>query len=316
MSSEGPLDAYSGAVIQVAERVGPAVVSIRVRQRRRGGYPVEGAGSGVIIAPDGYVLTNSHVVLDAGSIEVALSRGDQYPAEVVGADPETDLAVVRLSASSLPVAELGDSEALKVGQLVVAIGNPLGLQATVTAGVVSALGRSLRSLTGRLIENIIQTDAALNPGSSGGALVDTTGKVVGINTAIIQYAQGICFAIPSNTALWVSGLLIKEGRVTRGYLGLAGQPVAFEPSLAQELGWVSNTGVLVAGIAPGGAAHAARLRQGDIILSLDGQPTPSVDAMHRMLGYEVVGKSLPIKVLRGRRLLEGTIIPTDTPPQF
>jgi S1-C subfamily serine protease len=309
------LDAYSRTIIGVVERVGPAVVSIRTR-RRRESYPVEGAGSGVVIAPDGFILTNSHVVLGAGEIEVGFPDGTGFPGRVVGADPDTDLAVLRVMATGLPAAELGDSDTLRVGQVVIAIGNPFGLQATVTTGVVSALGRSLRSLTGRLIENIIQTDAPLNPGSSGGALVDTGGRVVGINTAIVQYAQGICFAIPVNTAKWVSGALIKDGRVLRGYLGIAGQSVALHPGLVRQYGLKQGSGVLVVGLAPGGPADSAGLQEGDVIVELDGKPTPSVDHIHRILTGEVVGRRLPIRLFRQGRSLEGYLIPSDTPPSL
>ncbi len=220
------LDAYSRLVVSVAEKMNPSVVAISVAKGGKRYQPAQelnGSGSGVIIAPDGFILTNSHVVHQSQRIEVGLQGREPCEGELVGEDLATDLAVVRVNASGLLAASLGNSEKLRVGQLVIAIGHPLGLRATVTAGVISALGRSLRSQSGRLIENIIQTDAALNPGSSGGPLVDSRGQVVGINTAIIQFAQGICFAIPSNTARWVAGTLIKEGHVLRGYIGIAGQ---------------------------------------------------------------------------------------------
>ncbi len=223
------LDAYSRAVTGVVARVGPAVVHIRVKKKMpRPGRPspeVEGSGSGLIITPDGYIVTNSHVVEDMSTVEVSLADSTTCAAEVIGQDKATDIALLRITGSGLPMAALGDSDKLKVGQLAIAVGNPLGFQSTVTAGVISALGRSLRSRTGRLIENVIQTDAALNPGNSGGPLVDSRGCVIGINTAIIQYAQGICFAIPVNTMRWVVTRLIREGKVVRGFLGISGQTV-------------------------------------------------------------------------------------------
>jgi len=307
------LDDYSRQIVRVVEEVGSAVVSVFIRHRGRSRRS-EGAGSGVIIAPDGFILTNSHVVHGAEAIEVSRATGERHPAQLVGEDPDTDLAVLRVSAAGLPAAALGDSDGLQVGQVVIAIGNPLGLQATVTTGVVSALGRSLRSLSGRLIENVIQTDAALNPGSSGGALVDTRSQVVGINTAVIQGAQGICFAIPINTAKWVTGVLIKEGHVRRAYLGLAGQPATLQPEIARQLNLEQNRGVLVAEVASRGPAALAGLRPGDIIVSLNSQPTPDVDSIHRTLSGEMVGKQLPVQMVRQGRLLESTVVPVDSPP--
>ena len=310
-----PLDDYSRRIIEVVERVGPAVVSIRIRSGRARGGP-EGAESGVIIAPDGYILTNSHVVRGAGSIEVARASGESYAAEVVGVDPDTDLAVLRAPASGLPTAALGDSDTLKVGQVVIAIGNPLGLQASVTVGVVSALARSLRGLTGRLIENVVQTDAALNPGNSGGALADTRGQVIGVNTAVIRGAQGICFAIPVNTARWVAGALITEGRVRRAYLGLAGQPVALNPTVAQGLGLQQGRGIVVLRVAQHGPVAQAGVHEGDVLLSLDGQPTPDIDAVHRILSRVSIGVELPVRVLRNGQLLEVTVQPVDSPSEM
>ena len=314
--TEPELDAYSRTVTSVVERLGPAVVSIRTRVRHPRGI-AEGAGSGVVIAPDGYVLTNSHVVHYAGAMQVALESGAEYDAQLVGEDPDSDLAVVRVPAQGLQAATLGDSDRLRVGQLVVAIGNPLGLQATVTAGVVSALGRSLRSgLTQRLIENIIQTDAALNPGSSGGALADSHAHVVGINTAIIAPAQGICFAIPSNTARWVSAALIKEGRVRRGYLGIAGQAAPLSLPVARRLGLEQPLGVRVHQVVPGSPAAETGLRPGDIVIELAGQPTPTVDAMHRILVGDTVGRPLPIRIIRDGSVREGSIVPSEAPPRL
>jgi len=307
------LDEYSRRVIRTVEALGPAVVSIRSRLRARGGIR-EGAGSGVIIAPDGFILTNSHVVHGAGEVAVGVAGGEALDAAVVGEDPDTDLAVLGVSARGLPSGQLGDSSRLKVGQVVVAIGNPLGLQATVTAGVVSALGRSLRSQTGRLMENIIQTDAALNPGNSGGPLADTRGLVVGINTAIIQYAQGICFSIPANTAKWVAGALIKEGRVRRAYLGFGGHTVQLSGQVAAQLG--QERGVLVEVVAQGSPAAQGGLQEGDIILGLGGSATPDVDTVHRLLTAEVVGRRLPVRLLRLEGVVEATVVPTDRPPEF
>ncbi len=304
------LDAYSQAVVRVAETVSPAVVNIGVKKamngqnmRRRGyggGNPFEaqGAGSGVIIAPDGYILTNSHVVSGASSIEVTLADGTNYPAQLVGQDADTDLAVVRIGANGLPSAKLGDSDKLRTGQLVIAIGNPLGFQTTVTAGVVSATGRSLRSQNGRLIENIIQTDAALNPGNSGGPLVDTRGQVVGINTAIIAMAQGICFAVPVNTAKWVTSLIMKEGKVTRGYLGISCQQRPLNQNIIRQFNLQTKTGVGILQLSTNSPAANAGLRAGDVILSLDNQPVNSVDQLHKLLSRNVIGKEVPLTALR------------------
>jgi S1-C subfamily serine protease len=302
------LDVFSRTVIDVAERTGPAVVGIR----RRGAdhepdnpfAPVLGSGSGVIITPDGYVLTNDHVVRGAPKLDAILSDGTSIEARIVGEDPDTDLALLRLARGGLPAATLGDSQGLRVGQLVVAIGNPLGLQATVTTGVISALHRTLRGISGRLIEDVIQTDAALNPGNSGGALVDSVGRVIGVTTAIIGGAQGICFAVPIDTAKWVVPELLREGRVVRGYLGLAGQTQPFDRRLARQLGLALPAGVLIAGVAEGGPAAAAGLRPGDLIIAVDGEPTPSVDAVHKLLGRHAIGRTLALRVLREGKLLD------------
>lgn len=308
------LDAYSAAVVAAVETVGPAVVSVGLARRapepwRRRGLPeVRGAGSGVLIAPDGYILTNSHVVQGADRIEIRLPDGREMIAEPVGDDPHTDLAVIRVPATGLPSAQLGDSSALRVGQLVIAIGNPLGFQATVTTGVVSALGRTLRAQTGRLIENVIQTDAALNPGSSGGPLVDFRGRVVGINTAIILGSQGICFAIPSNTARWVAGQLIRDGRVRRSYLGVTGQAVRLPPGVG---GPVPTAAVRVVDVQPGTAADAAGLRPGDVILRAGQTPTGSADDLQRVLGRHPVGHPLELEILRDGRRLTVVAYPTE-----
>jgi S1-C subfamily serine protease len=304
----GLLDAFSRSVIDVAERIGPAVVGIRRRGREHDPEnpfaPVLGSGSGVIITPDGYVLTNDHVVRGAPRLDAVLSDGTSIEARIVGEDPDTDLALLRLARGGLPAATLGESGRLRVGQLVVAIGNPLGLQATVTAGVISALHRTLRGVSGRLIEDVIQTDAALNPGNSGGALVDSAGRVIGITTAIIGGAQGICFAVPIDTAKWVVPELLREGRVVRGYLGLAEQTQPFDRRLGRRVGLAVPAGVLIASIADGGPAAAAGLRPGDLILAVDGEPTPSVDAVHKRLGRQAIGRILSLRVLREGKLMD------------
>ena len=312
------LDAYSQAVINVVGKVGPAVVNVRIKMKARGRTPAYqeavGAASGVIITPDGYIVTNSHVVAGAHALEVSLADGTVYPAELVGQDAATDLAVVRVAGSGLPIARLGDSEKLRVGQLAIAIGNPLGFQSTVTTGVISALGRSLRSRTGRLIENIIQTDAALNPGNSGGPLVDSRGLVVGINTAIIQYAQGICFAIPSNTVRWVVSQLIREGKVTRGFLGIAGQMVPLPVRVVRHFNLEHETGVQVIGVTANTPADIAGLKEGDVIVSLNQHAITSIDDIHRLLTRDVIGKRLEIEVLRDwTARLELSVVPGESP---
>ncbi|MBI3911677.1 MAG: trypsin-like peptidase domain-containing protein [Armatimonadetes bacterium] len=302
------LDAYSRAVTRVVREVGPAVVHIaayRPVPREHGQAPaLVGAGSGVVITPDGYVLTNSHVVEGAARLEVTLADERVFPAEVVGTDPDTDLAVLRIPAHGLPAATLGDSARLQPGQLVIAIGNPFGFQATVTAGVVSAVGRSLRSQTGWIIENIIQTDAALNPGNSGGPLVDSRGQVVGINTAIIQFAQGICFAVPINTARWVVGLLIRDGRVRRAFLGVTGHRRPLPRRLVVEHRLPEESGVYLVQVSPGTPAWMAGLRPGDVLLALGEEPIPSVDALQRQLARLRPGEVVSLRALRDERILE------------
>jgi S1-C subfamily serine protease len=303
----------------VVDRVAPAVASVGTarpapdRMQRRGVAELRGAGSGVVIAQDGYLLTNSHVVHGSDRIEARLSDGRALPARVVGDDPHSDLAVLQLPESGLPHAELGDSSQLRVGQLVVAIGNPLGFQATVTAGVVSALGRSLRTMSGRLIENVVQTDAALNPGNSGGPLVDSRGQVIGVNTAIIAGSQGICFAIPANTAKWVTMQLIREGRVRRSYLGVSGQTVNLDRRLALRHGLEGRTGVRVAEVVPGTAAAEAGLRPGDVIVQLGELRVQSADDLQLGLGRHPVGESLGLRALRGTELLMLETRPTELP---
>jgi S1-C subfamily serine protease len=292
----GPRDSFSETVIRVVAAVGPAVIGVRRTSRARDLY--DGAGSGVIISPDGYALTNNHVVRGAGRVEGVLHDGSVVEADIVGTDPDTDLALLRLSGRGHRVATLSDSDALKVGELSIAIGNPLGLQATVTVGVVSALRRTLRGESGRLIEDVIQTDAALNPGNSGGALVDAHGGVVGINTAIIGGAQGICFAVPINTAKLVIPELMRDGRVARGWFGIAGQTQELSRALVRRLGLDVESGVLVVAISDGGPADRAGLRVGDVVLRLDGAATPSVDAVHKLLTREKIGRKVALDVLR------------------
>ena len=305
------VDAYSRAVTDAVERVAPSVVKIDVRATRRSPMEVGGSGSGFIFTPDGLILTNSHVVHGATSIDVTLADARRARADLVGDDPDTDLAVVRLAAPDLVPAKLGDSAALRPGQLVVAIGNPLGFQATVTAGVVSALGRSLRARSGRLMDNIIQTDAALNPGNSGGPLVNSRGEVVGVNTAVIMPAQGIAFAVAINTAKYVAGRLIRDGRIRRGYLGVAGQTVALHPRLARAYGLVAGSGVLVVSVEPNSPAQIAGFRERDIIVTLDGQPVAGVDDLHRLLSERPLGARLPVVVIRGSQRLELRVTPDE-----
>jgi S1-C subfamily serine protease len=304
------LDAYSSAVSGAAEKISPSVVKIEVRHRVRrpwGLEETEGAGSGFLFTANGYIITNSHVVNGAVDVRVALQDGRRLSAELVGDDPHTDLAVIRVHADGLTAAVLGNSQGLKPGQVVVAVGNPLGFGTTVTAGVVSALGRSLRSQSGRLIDNVIQTDAALNPGNSGGPLVNSRGDVVGVNTAIIRPAQGICFAIPVNTAKVVAGQLIKEGRVRRGYLGIAGQSVQRLGHAARLNGVRIDRGVLVAGIEKDSPADQAGLQEGDIIVAYDDQPVADIDELHRLLTEERVGSRSMITIVRNGETLSLSI---------
>jgi S1-C subfamily serine protease len=305
-SDDELLDAYSRAVIHAAETVSPAVVNIEVHHRLKGrsardsGFPREaqGSGSGFIFTPDGFALTNSHVVHGADRIEVALPDGRRFQADLIGDDPHTDLAVIRIDAPGLTAAKLGDSHAVRVGQLVIAVGNPYGFQCTVTAGVVSALGRSLRSTSGRLIDNVIQTDAALNPGNSGGPLVTAAGDVIGVNTAIIRPAQGICFATGINTAKFVAARLIKDGRIRRGYIGVVGQNVTLPRRLVRFHNLPAESGVLANSVEKDSPAERAGVVEGDLIVGYGDQTVESVDDLHRLLVEEKVGVRTPLTVLR------------------
>ncbi len=289
------LDPYSRAVVDTVDRVGPTVVHIH-------GTKADGArlgsGSGVIYTPDGYLLTNSHVVSGAARLTASLTDGRQAAARLVGDDPDTDLAVLQIDADHLEYAPLGDSQALRVGQLVVAIGNPFGFQTTVTAGVVSALGRSLRARSGRLIDSVIQTDAPLNPGNSGGPLVSARGEVVGINTAIIAAGQGICFAISSNTATFVAQRLMRDGRVKRSQIGVAGQNVMLDRRLVRHHALAKPSGILVSSLTEGGPGDAAGLLPGDVIVGFADQAIGGIDDLHRLLTDERVGAAHDLIVLR------------------
>jgi len=305
------LDAYSNAVISVADKVGPAVV--RVQTRSGNGRP-GGVGSGVVIAPDGLVLTNSHVVNGAKEVRLADAEGRLMQARTLGEDCDTDLALLRAdSARDLPSASLGDSKQLKRGQLVVAIGNPLGFESTVTAGVISALGRSLRARTGRLIEDVIQTDAALNPGNSGGPLVSSRGEVIGINTAVIMGAQGICFAVASNTAQFVLSELIQHGRVRRGYIGVSGQTAAVPRRIARAAEIDNAAGAMITALEPDGPAARAGLMTLDIIVRAGGEPVTGVDDLIRLLNSERIGRKLAIDVLRRGALRRFAVTPSEQP---
>ena len=317
------LDAYSRAVIGASEKVGRSVVRIDTRKRlparffRRPGPPPEagGQGSGFVFSSDGFVLTNSHVVHGADRIQATLSDGRKVEARLIGDDPPTDLAVIKIDAPDLVPAALGDSKSLKPGQLVIAIGNPLGFQSTVTAGVVSATGRSLRSESGRLIDDVIQTDAALNPGNSGGPLVNSRGEVVGVNTAVILPAQGICFAIPANTAKFVAGWLIKEGKIRRGWLGLAGQNVPLPRRWVRELELSEEGGILALGVEEDSPAAKAGLKEGDVVIGFAGRPVEDIDDLHRHLTMWEPGAATTLTILRSGEKLGLAVTPDEAPSE-
>ncbi|HAK60989.1 MAG TPA: serine protease [Nitrospiraceae bacterium] len=313
------LDAYSRAVINAAEAVSPSVVNIEVfhgpgarRQVRHGpSQEMHASGSGFVFTPDGFIMTNSHVVDGAERIEVALLDGRRYQAHRVGDDPDTDLAVLQIHAPNLVAARLGDSRSIRVGQLVIAIGNPYGFEYSVTAGVVSALGRSLRAGSGRLIDSVIQTDAALNPGNSGGPLVTSKGEVIGVNTAVILSAQGICFSIAVDTAKFVAASLIREGRVRRSYIGVAGQDVQLHRRIVRHYGLAVESGVRVLSVEKNSPAAWAGLKQGDVLVSFAGQAIASIDELHKLLTEEKVGMTFPLITVRGTEKITLDIVPVE-----
>jgi len=316
------LDAYSAAVTSAVERISPSVVHIEVHQnaaRTRSGQPRErgGTGSGFVFTPDGLILTNSHVVHEASRIAVTFADGHRLPATLIGDDPASDLAVIRLEdpnfdEPNLVAAELGDSQRLRVGQIVIAIGAPYGFQSTVTAGVVSALGRSLRSYSGRLIDDVIQTDASLNPGNSGGPLVDSAGRVVGVNTATILPAQGICFAIGINTAKFVASRLLRDGRIRRSFIGVSAQTVPVHRRVVRFYDLPKETGAMVISVEDASPAKRAGLCEGDVIVALEGQPVAGVDDLHRLLTEVRVGVSCSLTLLRHTEKLEVRVVPEET----
>ena len=313
------LDAYSRAVIAASEKVSPSVVHIVVtaaaaenHARREGSARPAGSGSGFVFTPDGFILTNSHVVHGAERLEVALANGNRFEAQLIGDDPGTDLAVIRIHAPGLVAASLGDSRSVRVGQLAVAIGNPYGFEYTVTAGVVSALGRSLRSRSGRLIDDIIQTDAALNPGNSGGPLVTSRGEVIGVNTAMILPAQGLCFAIASNTARFIAGRLIRDGRIRRSYLGIGGQNVPLMRRLVRFHSLPAESGILVISVERDSPAERAGVREGDVIVEFGSQPVETIDALHRLLTESQVGMRTPLTVIRQAARQKLEVVPEES----
>jgi S1-C subfamily serine protease len=318
VEDQGLLDAYSRAVIDVVDRVGPAVVGLAIHAGEASGRPRGGTGSGVVVAPDGLILTNSHVA-GAGStasssarIEVTTPEGQHLTARLVGDDPDTDLALLRIvEPVTLPAAPLGDSKKLKRGQLVIAIGNPLGFESTVTTGVVSALGRSLRSRTGRLIDDVIQTDAALNPGNSGGPLVSSHGEVVGVNTAVIMGAQGICFAVAANTASFVLGELVRHGRVRRAFIGVAAQHAAISRRRQHFTGVTQDSAVMVGTVEPDSPAARTGIKVGDILLGIDGTTIVGADDLVRALTGDTIGREVKLDVLRGTERLTLAMVPQE-----
>ncbi len=305
------LDAYSRAVSGAVERTSPAVVKVEVASGRGGGRKQGGTGSGFLFTPDGFLVTNDHVVAEAAAVEVVSEDGERSAARLVGTDPHTDIAVCRMEGSGLPCLGFGDSRSLRVGQVAIAIGNPLGFQCTVTAGVISALGRSLRSRTGRLIDDVLQTDAPLNPGNSGGPLLDSAGRVIGVNTAIVPGSQGICFSVASNTARHVASLLMIHGRVRRGWLGISGQTASVHRRLERAHGLSAGTAMLVLGVETGSPADRAGLRGGDLVVGFDDETIAGVDDLHRALTEFETGRNAKLRVLRGARRFEVAVVPGE-----
>lgn len=313
------LDAYSRTVTGVARRVSDAVTHIKVNRPKnqprqpapQGQQQPFGTGSGFIISSDGFVVTNSHVVNGGEGIEVNLQDGRTFAGRIVGDDPATDIAVLKIDGSNFSTTQFSDSDRLQVGQIAIAIGNPYGFQYTLTAGVVSALGRTLRTQTGRLIDDVIQTDAALNPGNSGGPLVDSFGNVIGVNTAVILPAQGLCFAVASNLAKYVVGKLILDGKVRRGYLGISGQTMPLHPSLMEKLQLPTKGGIHVQGLEPNSPASAAGLQVGDIIVQFEGKPCGSIDDLHKALDHTSIGRSISLWVLRNGGLVNVKATPGE-----
>ncbi len=319
-TDEDAMDAYSRAVITAAEKVSPSVVYIEVEQAVRSRRPNvprvpqerRGSGSGFIFTPDGFILTNSHVVHAAKKIEVTLADGHKHQADLIGDDPDTDLAVIRINAPNLVPAQLGEAQRIRVGQLVIAIGNPYGFQYSVTAGVVSALGRSLRAQSGRLMDAVIQTDAALNPGNSGGPLVNSRGEVIGVNTAMILPAQGICFATSIDTAKFVASRLIRDGRVSRSYIGLAGQNVPLLRRIVFYYNLAVESGILVVSFEENSPAQKGGLREGDIIIGFDDHPIAGIDDLHKLLTEERIGRKSSLLVIRGTERLSIEVRPEES----
>jgi S1-C subfamily serine protease len=315
-SDDALLDAYSKTVVNVGKSVSDAVVQIKVKKqgqnnRRRGRQAPYGTGSGFFITASGLIVTNSHVIKGASQIQVSLQDGRHFTAALVGDDPATDLAVVKINAEDVPCLKFADSDQLQAGQIAIAIGNPYGFQYSLTAGVVSALGRTLRSESGRLIDNVIQTDAALNPGNSGGPLVNANGRVIGVNTAVILPAQGLCFAVASNLAAYVVGKLIAEGKVRRGYIGIAGQMIRFQPSFIKGQNLNVKSGILIQSIETDAPAYYSPLQLGDVIIGFEGKVVHSIDDLHRYLDADSIGKNVQLEILRNQKRISIPVKPAE-----